>query len=229
MKILIAEDDSNLLFGLDALLKREGYQCVLAKDGVEAQTHLTEFEPDLCLFDIAMPRLDGLQLCQSVRTRYPTLPIILLTAKDKDSDHIKGLDTGADDYITKPFRPELLLARVRALMRRAGQQPDASTKVITLGPLRLDTKTLKLFYQDIEIDLTVKECQIMSLFLQNPNAVLSRDQIFNQCWHKNFVPNSRTLDQTILVLRHKLEHDLRLPRIIKSIYGVGYQLDLQEK
>lgn len=227
MKILIAEDDAHLLAGLKALLEREGYDCIATHDGAEALTELNDEPPDLCLFDIAMPRLNGLKLCQMTRKRHPNVPIMLLTAKDKNSDQIQGLDTGADDYVTKPFRPDMLLARIRALLRRTTPQSETINRPVQCGPFTLYPGTLKLHVGHKSLELTQKECQLMALFLANPGIAFSRDRLFNHCWHKEFLPNSRTLDQTILVLRNKLEKQLHISRVIKTVYGLGYRCDIE--
>ncbi|TNE75740.1 MAG: response regulator transcription factor [Gammaproteobacteria bacterium] len=222
MLILVADDDKHLRDGLCNLLSDQGYECCRATDGVEALSLCQSREPDLCILDVMMPRMDGMQLCALLRKRMPTVSILLLTALDKDADQVKGLDLGADDYIAKPFNPQTLLARVRALLRRNVSQAPAEPEILHCKELSVDTGKLIASYDSNEIALTHREACFLVLMLRHPNQVISRDQIFDHCWHKDYLPSSRSLDQFVLTLRHKLEKILGTPRLIKSVYGRGY-------
>jgi DNA-binding response OmpR family regulator len=225
LRILIADDDQHLRDGLSALLTSENYECVTAYDGIDALAQFQTFKPDLCILDIMMPRMGGLELCKRLRQRTPDLAILFLSALDQDMDQARGLDIGADDYVVKPFNPTTLLARVRALSRRSAAQKRIPKPTICLHNLCLDTDRLSIDYSGHHTSLTEREGRFMQLILENPDRALSRDEIFDYCWHRDFLPNSRSLDQFVLTLRQKLEFELHLPRFIKTVYGRGYKCD----
>lgn len=225
MKILIADDDKHLREGLEALLSEEGYHCKTASDGVEALLEQESFQPDLCILDIKMPRMNGLNVCKTLRKRSPSLQILILTALDSEPDQIKGLDLGADDYIGKPFSPNTLLARVRAISRRCHNQKSRVDAKMHFSGFALNVKTLRLQYQDKTLSLTKRECEFLKILFAHPGEAISRNQIFDTCWHREFVPNSRSLDQFVLTLRQKMSNHLAAPDIIKSVYGIGYKCE----
>lgn len=222
MKILVVEDDKHLREGLVTLLTAEGYDCIDAADGVAALSIHESFSPDLCVFDIMMPRMDGIALCKIVRKRTPKVSILFLTALDQDVDQIKGLNVGADDYIAKPFNPDTLLARVRALLRRSTMQNQITSKQMKYRAFVLNQSELSAYYHNKSVELSQRESDFLTFLLEHPNIALDRNQIFDQCWHRDFIPNSRSLDQFVLVLRQKLEQQLGTPRFIKTVYGQGY-------
>lgn len=227
MRVLIADDDQHLREGLAALLKGQGYDCLTAVDGIEALALCQSNQLDLCILDVMMPRMDGMTLCQMLRKRVPSMPILLLTALDQDVDQVKGLDQGADDYIGKPFNPKTLLARIRALSRRYANQQLEEPEQVQCHKLSIDTGKMIARYEDKEVALTNREQTFLLFLLQNTEQTFSRDQIFDHCWHKDFLPSSRSLDQFVLTVRQKMEKSLGTPRFIKTVYGIGYSCDKQ--
>ncbi|MEM0912563.1 MAG: response regulator transcription factor [Pseudomonadota bacterium] len=225
MKILIADDDRHLREGLEALLSGEGYECRTASDGVEALLEQKRFQPDLCILDIKMPRMNGLSVCKTLRKRSPFVQILMLTALDSEPDQIRGLDLGADDYIGKPFNPDTFLARVRVISRRYERNKSPEDTVISFDEFSLNTKTLCLGYQSETLAVTKRECEFLKFIFARPGEAISRDQIFDVCWHQEFVPNSRSLDQFVSTLRQKMSNQLGSPDIIKSVYGIGYKCE----
>ena len=225
MRILVVDDDRHLREGLALLLEEEGHTCEVAEDGVDAWTRYQHDIPDLCILDVMMPRMSGLQLCHLLRQRAPQLPILLLTALDQDTDQVKGLDLGADDYITKPFNPQTLLARVRALQRRTVNSQDQEPQPLQCHQLTIDKGRMTASYQDKSMALTVREQSFLALMIRHKDLALSRDQIFDYCWGRDFIPNSRSLDQFVSTMRQKLEKQLGTPRFITTVHGMGYRCD----
>lgn len=228
MRVLIVEDDPNLRRGLTDLLTLEGFACDAAADGAQALArHLAE-PPDFCIVDVAMPVMDGLTLCRELRRRGATTPILLLTARGEEIDRVIGLEAGADDYVVKPFGPRELVARMRAVLRRCAPVPPPAAAGpadrFRLGEVEVDARTLKARRADgDETDLTVREVKILALLWRRAGEAVSRDDIFDDCWGRDFMPNSRALDQSISVLRRKIETDPADPRVIRTVHGVGYR------
>jgi two-component system response regulator MprA len=216
-KILVIEDDEGILKLLKKALDFEGFQVDLAADG-EKGLHLAEQHvPDLVVLDWMLPGMDGLEVCKRLRET-SAIPILMLTAKDTVEDRVLGLDAGADDYLIKPFELEELLARIRALLRRAqlGRGP-----VLSFGDVTMDTVTHTVTRGDRAVELTNTEYELLELFLRHPNQVLSREMIFDRVWGYDFDGLSNVLDVYIRYLRQKLESDDQ-PRIIHTVRGVGY-------
>jgi two-component system, OmpR family, response regulator MprA len=218
MRILVVDDDPGIAESLNRALKREGYAVRLASDGEAALAEVASEPPDAMILDVSMPKLDGLSVCRRLRADGNRVPILVLTARHSLGDRVAGLDAGADDYLVKPFDLEELLARLRALMRRAAPETE---KRLSLGDLTLDAGAREVTRGGKAIELTRTEYQLLELFLRNANQVLTRDVIFERVWGYDFGVNSNSLDVYIGYLRRKTEVD-GLPRLIHTVRGVGY-------
>jgi two-component system response regulator MprA len=221
MKILIVDDERAVRESLRRALELEGYDIELAEDGAEALERLeAEPEPDAMVLDVLMPRMDGLEVSRTVRRSGSRLPILMLTARTQVEDRVEGLDAGADDYLTKPFALEELLARVRALLRRTG---DGSGETLRFADLVLDPGTREVTRGGVRIELTRTEFSLLELFMLNPRQVLTRSLIFERVWGYDFGFASNSLDVYIGYLRRKTEGGGK-PRLIHTVRGVGYAL-----
>lgn len=219
-RILIIEDDQAILKLLQRGLGYEGYVVDVATDGRSGLHLAREHQIDLVILDLMLPGMDGLEVCHRLRTGNSNLPILILTAKDSVQDRIQGLDTGADDYMVKPFNLEELLARVRALLRRTQQDRLA---VLKFADLTLDTGSRQAARGNRLIQLTAKEHELLELFLRHPKQVLRREVIFDRVWGYDFGGESNVLEVYIRYLRQKLEENGE-PRLIHTVRGVGYVL-----
>jgi DNA-binding response OmpR family regulator len=225
-KVLIVEDEETLVRNLADKLKGEGFNVVTAGDGEEGLDKLRAEHPDLIVLDIMLPKLDGLSLCRMVR-RDPTtahIPIIMLTARGTEVDRIVGLESGADDYVTKPFGLGEFLARVRAVMRRAPGRPALQDE-LSSNDLRLSLTGRRLFKDTREIKLSNKEFDLLAELMRNRNVVLSRDLILTKVWGYDYFVDKRTVDVHIRWLREKIEDDASNPRRIVTVRGVGYRFE----
>jgi two-component system response regulator MprA len=222
MKILVVDDERAVRESLRRALELEGYEIELAGDGAEALYRLeaTE-EPDAMILDVLMPGVDGLEVCRRLRGSGSKLPVLMLTARTEVEDRVAGLDAGADDYVTKPFALEELLARVRALLRRTTDGDDG--EVLRFGDLELDPGTREVRRGERTIELTRTEFSLLELFLRNPRQVLTRSVIFERVWGYDFGFGSNSLDVYIGYLRRKTEAGGE-PRLIHTVRGVGYAL-----
>jgi two-component system response regulator MprA len=221
VKILVVDDERAVRESLRRALELEGYEIELAEDGAQALERLeAEPEPDAMVLDILMPQVDGLEVSRTLRRKGSKLPILMLTARTQIEDRVEGLDAGADDYLTKPFALEELLARVRALLRRTG---DGSGRPLSFADLELDPGTREVRRGDERIELTRTEFSLLELFLLNPRQVLTRSLIFERVWGYDFGFASNSLDVYIGYLRRKTEAGGK-PRLIHTVRGVGYAL-----
>ncbi len=220
MRILVVEDEHRLAAVLKQGLTEQGYAVDLAHDGEEG-LGLAELEPyDLLILDVMLPGLDGLAVCRQLRARGRHMPVLLLTARDAVDDRVTGLDSGADDYLTKPFAFRELLARARALLRRDGRSRES---VLRAGNLTLDPATREVRRAGRAIELTSKEYAVLEYLLHHPNRVLTRTQIAEHVWDYDFVAMSNVIDVYIRSLRRKLDDDDE-PRLLHTVRGAGYQL-----
>ena len=221
MKILVVDDERAVRESLRRALELEGYEIELAADGNEAlyRLEVTE-EPDAVILDVLMPGVDGLEVCRRLRGAGSKLPVLMLTARTEVEDRVAGLDAGADDYVTKPFALEELLARVRALLRRTG---ETDGEVVRFADLELDPATREVTRGGRPIELTRTEFSLLELFMRNPRQVLTRTIIFERVWGYDFGYASNSLDVYIGYLRRKTEADGE-PRLIQTVRGVGYAL-----
>ncbi len=232
MKILIAEDDANLRAGIVDLLALEGLTCLVAEDGEAAWKAFVEESPALCLFDVMMPRLNGLDLCRRIRARDAHVPILLLSARGAEIDRVVGLEIGADDYIAKPFSARELVARIKAGLRRAkaAQAPEKPAAAeegerLRMGDLVIDPGALRAWRGAQSIDLAPRELAILQALHARKGKAVSRDELFDLAWGRDYMPNSRALDQYVSSLRRKIEVDPARPRIVSTVHGVGYRYD----
>jgi two-component system response regulator MprA len=219
-KILVVEDEEQIASFLRRGLTYEGYEVDVAPDGAVALTKARETRMDLVVLDLMLPGMDGLEVCRRLRTTNSSLPILVLTARDSVSDRVQGLDAGADDYMVKPFALAELLARVRALLRRAG---PGEPETLQFGDLKLDTGTRQVYRSDKLIELTSKEFDLLELFLRHPRKVLTRETIYDRVWGYDFGGESNIIEVYIRYLRQKLETEGK-SRLLFTVRGVGYVL-----
>jgi two-component system response regulator MprA len=221
MKVLVVDDERAVRDSLRRALELQGYEVDLANDGSEALARLeTNGQPDAVVLDILMPGIDGLEVCRRIRQQGNEVPVLMLTARDAVGDRVAGLDAGADDYLVKPFALEELLARIRALLRRASPSGDG---VLRFADIELDPGTREVRRGGEKIDLTRTEFNLLELFLVNPRQVLTRSIIFERVWGYDFGFASNSLDVYIGYLRRKTETGGK-PRLIHTVRGVGYAL-----
>lgn len=222
-RVLVVEDEESLLFTLAHSLKREGYTVVTASRGDDGLRLAREQKPDLILLDVMLPGIDGIQVCRMLR-RDSDVPIIMLTALGGESDRVAGLDTGADDYIPKPFGMRELMARVRALLRRSGARApqDTGPTLVISGDLQVDRERREVVRGGRVLRMKPKEFELLLFFLQHPGRVFSREQILDEVWGYDFYGGPRTVDVHIRWLRQKVEEDPANPVRIRTIRGSGY-------
>ena len=227
-KILLVEDEERLVANLADKLRAEGYEVITALDGESGWALARGDSYDLVVLDIMLPGLDGLSLCRMIRndSKASEVPIIMLTARGTEVDKIVGLESGADDYIVKPFGLGEFLARVRVQMRRPPTDRSLAQKELSSADLRLDITGRRLFRADTEVKLSNKEFDLLTVFMRNPNAVLSRDLILTKVWGHDYFPmDKRTVDVHIRWLREKIEADPSKPTRITTVRGVGYRFE----
>ena len=223
-KILIADDDQIVHESLGIYLKAEGFETVDVFDGAAA---LESLSPDivLCVLDIMMPKLSGIEVCREIR-KSSQLPILMLTAKGEEIDRIVGLELGADDYIVKPFSPREVVARIKAVLRRTAEQPKSDTAVITYNGLTIDLKSYTVTLRGEPVVCTPKEIEILHMLASNPGQVFTREQLLSKVWGYDFAGETRTVDTHIKRIRAKLD-STGLGWDIKTIYGVGYKFETE--
>ena len=220
MKILVVDDEALLVKGIRFNLQSEGYEVITGSDGLEAVSLAKDPEVGLIVLDVMMPNMDGLTACAKIR-EFSNVPIILLTAKAEDMDKLMGFDSGADDYLTKPFNILELKARIRALLRRAGSQKQEAN-LLTIGNISLDLDARNAYRNGIMVDLTAKEFDVIEFLMKNANRVYSREALLDSIWAYEYRSDIRTLDVHIRRLREKLEENPADPQYIMTKWGVGY-------
>jgi two-component system response regulator RegX3 len=231
--VLVAEDEESFIEALVVGLQHEGFAVSVARDGEEALERFDEVAPDVVLLDLMLPRLSGIDVCRSLRTR-SSVPIIMVTAKGGEIDTVVGLEVGADDYVTKPYRLRELVARIRAVLRRGqsngtsesppGQAPDEG--VVELGSLRVDLHRRRVYVGAEEVHLRRKEFELLKLLAENAGRVLTRDLLIDRVWGSDYIGDTKTLDVHIKRLRAHIEPDPAHPSLLTTIRGVGYRLDI---
>lgn len=224
MKVLLLEDEKSIRDFVRINLKREGYEVIEAGTGEEA-LDLADQQSDIviAILDVMLPGIDGFEVCGHLRKKYPRLGIIMLTAKSQELDKVMGLEFGADDYVSKPFSPAELLARVKALHRRLTPIPEAEDKnEINIAPFTLLLDERKLIRAEQEIDLTPKEFAIIKLLAENANKAISRDEILTAVWGQFFVGDLKIVDVNIRRIRQKIEDDPAHPAFLETVWGYGY-------
>jgi len=226
--ILVIEDDISILRGLKDNLEYEGYGVFSETNGEKGLLIALKKKPDLILLDIMLPGMNGYEICRRVKKEKPDLPIIIITARGSEIDKVSGLDTGADDYVTKPFSIPELMARIRAVLRRTTQEKNIPEQY-SFGKINLDFKKLKAFRDDQEIKLSSKEFAIMEYFIRHEGEAVHRNDLLNEVWGYEALPTTRTVDNFILDLRKKLEEDPSKPKYIESVRDIGYRFNSMNK
>ena len=226
MKVLVAEDDDRTRAGLVELLEAEGYSPVPARDGKEALELFRHERPHVVLLDIMMPGASGYDVCREIRRADRKVPVLFLSAKSEELDKVLGLELGADDFVVKPFGAREVVARIRAVTRRAlaqseGERPPS----FRLGDLDVDPAELRARRGERVIELSLREVRLLELFHRNPGVVLDRNRIFDEVWGYDFMPVSRTLDQLVSKLRKRIERNPKDPAIIQTVHGAGYRYE----
>jgi len=223
-KILIIEDDKTIVEGLEAAFTFHGFTLLSAGNGEDGFFLLGSEKPDVVILDVMLPGFDGFEICKKIRERDRRIPIIMLTAKGGESDKLRGFETGADDYVTKPFSARELIARVNAVLKRSGVPVKEEQKqVFTVGNVSVNFDNFTVARDGKELSLSPKEYEILRLLMDNPDTVISRDRIIDDIWGEDYYPNPKTIDNFILKLRNKIEEDPRDPRHILAVHGVGYK------
>ncbi|HXQ76192.1 MAG TPA: response regulator transcription factor [Acidimicrobiales bacterium] len=233
VNVLLAEDEESFVDALAIGLSREGFDVSIARDGNEALEMFDRIDPDLVLLDIMLPKLSGIDVCRSIRSR-SSVPIIMVTAKGTEIDTVVGLEMGADDYVTKPYRLRELVARMHAVLRRAPRPgPDAAMAAHAadagaraVGDVRVDSDRHRVFVRGQEVHLRRKEFELLALLIENPGRVLTRDTLIDRVWGTDYVGDTKTLDVHIKRLRTHVERDPSAPSIITTVRGVGYRFEV---
>ncbi|OJV62317.1 MAG: DNA-binding response regulator [Clostridiales bacterium 38-18] len=224
-KILVVEDEKPISDIIKFNLVKEGYEIETAYDGEEALKKVYQFQPDLILLDVMLPKLDGFQVCRRVRESF-NMPIIMLTAKEEEVDKVLGFELGADDYITKPFGMRELIARVKANIRRLAlvdvEVSSGSNNVISAGKLRIDLDRYEVLKEDSVIELTLREFELLKFLATQANQIFTREQLLKDVWGYEYFGDIRTVDVTVRRLREKVEDDSSEPTYIMTKRGVGY-------
>jgi len=224
--VLVVEDEESFIEALVIGLKREGFLVRVARDGVEAVDAFESMRPDLVLLDVMLPRLSGIDVCRELRSR-SRVPIIMVTAKGGEIDTVVGLEVGADDYVTKPYRLRELVARMRAVLRRSPPLDDSAGAgdILEVGDVRLDPERHEVYVRNLPVSLPLKEFELLELLLANAGRVLTRETLIDRVWGPHYVGDTKTLDVHVKRLRSKIEDDPSNPRRITTIRGLGYKFE----
>jgi len=220
--LLIVEDEDSILMALEDDLSLEGYEVTGERNGARALEKARGGEFDLIILDLMLPGMDGLEVCKALRAEGNSTPILMLTAKSQEIDKVLGLELGADDYVTKPFSPRELLARVKALLRR-GRSDQTLPRSLSFGGVDVDFKAYSISKNGVPVDLTVKEFELLRVLVTHPNEVLDRARILKGVWGDEWDVFPRTIDTHVARLRKKLEDDPADPRYIVNVWGIGYK------
>jgi len=222
--IHIIEDEMEIATLIQDYLEDEGFRVKISLDGQLGLDNYKSEQPDLVILDLMLPKLDGFEVCRLIR-KESDLPILILSSKNTDMDKVLALGIGADDYVTKPFSPIELVARVKAHLRRSIKQSTASgnNKILTFNNLKIDSSAYTVHVNDVSVNLTNKEFELLKLLAQNPNQVLTKDQIINAVWGNNYYGDDNTIPVHIRKIREKIEEDPSNPKFILTVWGVGYR------
>ncbi|TDE21464.1 response regulator transcription factor [Nonomuraea mesophila] len=227
-RVLVVEDEESFSDALSYMLRKEGFEVSVAATGPEALDTFDRNGADLVLLDLMLPGLPGTEVCRSLRQR-SKVPVIMLTAKDSEIDKVVGLELGADDYVTKPFSSRELVARIRAVLRRQGDAvEELETAVLAVGPVRMDVDRHVVAVRGEQVQLPLKEFELLEVLLRNAGRVLTRGQLIDRVWGADYVGDTKTLDVHVKRLRAKIESDPSDPRCILTVRGLGYKFDAVE-
>lgn len=221
-KVLVVEDDEAIMLGLEENLKFAGYQVLSAKDGIAGLKSALDANPDLILLDLMLPGMSGYEVCRALRDKGKNMPVMMLTARQDEFDKVHGFEVGADDYVTKPFSINELLARIKAVLSRGRRRTEGPVKY-EFGDCVLDTETRILMRKGKEISLTRTEFDLLAYFCANEDKALSRDAIMNDVWGTNYFGTQRSMDTFVASLRSKIEKKANKPDHILTVHGVGYK------
>ncbi len=223
-RVLVVEDEESYLEALSYMLRKEGFEVAVATNGHDALTEFDRNGADIVLLDLMLPGIPGTEVCRQIR-QSSSVPVIMVSAKDDEVDKVVGLELGADDYVTKPYSPRELVARIRAVLRR-GAEPEAASAVLEAGPVRMDVERHVVTVDGDEQRLPLKEFELLEMFLRNPGRVLTRGQLIDRVWGSDYVGDTKTLDVHVKRLRAKIEPEPAEPRLLVTVRGLGYKLDL---
>lgn len=227
-KILVVDDETSIVTLLKFNLEQNGFEVVTANDGLEAIEQVKKESPDVMVLDLMLPKMDGMDVVKTLRLDKIHVPVLMLTAKDDEFDKILGLEMGADDYMTKPFSPREVVARVRAILRRIDFEANQETtedNTVIIGELTIDYDNYAIYKNDKKIDLTKKEYELLVYLSKNNGRVLSRDQLLNGIWQFDFDGDTRIVDVHIGKLREKIEGNPKSPKYIHTVRGFGYKME----
>lgn len=230
-KILVVDDEQSIVTLLQYNLEQAGFSVVTASDGEEGLRLASLETPDLLVLDLMLPKLDGIEVCKRLRQQKVMVPILMLTAKDDEFDKVLGLELGADDYMTKPFSPREVVARVKAILRRmeiqapVKEDKETDEELIKLSGLEIFPERYEAYFESSLLELTPKEFELLLYLARYKGKVLTRDQLLSAVWNYDFAGDTRIVDVHISHLREKIEHDTRKPLYIKTIRGLGYKLE----
>lgn len=228
-KILVVDDEQSIVTLLQYNLQQAGYEVVTAADGEEGFNKVFTERPDLILLDLMLPKMDGVEVCKAIRNEKNQVPILMLTAKDDEFDKVLGLELGADDYMTKPFSPREVVARIKAILRRSQlteQSSDVKTaNEIHIGKLKILPEHFEAYRNDELLELTPKEFELLIYLIERQGRVITREHMLNSVWNYEFAGDSRIVDVHISHLREKIEDNPKQPQYIKTVRGLGYKLE----
>ena len=222
-KILLVEDEVSIRGFLKINLARNDFEIIEASNGEDGIQKAMIEKPDVAILDVMLPGIDGFQVCSKLRSEFPSMGIIMLTAKGQDMDKIMGIEYGADDYIVKPFNPLEVVLRIKAILRRLESNTENSLNELVNGPFVINLYSQKITKNGIEIELTPKEYLIMKTFIENPNKAFSRDELLNSVWGYNYFGDPKIIDVNIRRLRSKIEENASTPEYIETVWGIGYR------
>ncbi len=222
-RVLVVEDEESYSDPLAYLLRKEGYEVAIAATGDQALVEFDRMGADIVLLDLMLPGLPGTEVCRRIRA-ISNVPVIMVSAKDDEVDKVVGLELGADDYVTKPYSPRELVARIRAVLRR-GVEPDPVPSTLEVGPIRMDVERHVVTIDREVVKLPLKEFELLEMFLRNPGRVLTRVQLIDRVWGSDYVGDTKTLDVHVKRLRAKLEPSPSEPQLLITVRGLGYKLD----
>ncbi|GAA3738544.1 response regulator transcription factor [Plantactinospora mayteni] len=224
-RVLVVEDEESFSDALSYLLRKEGFEVSAAATGTAALTEFDRTGADIVLLDLMLPEMSGTEVCRQLRQR-SQVPIIMVTARDSEIDKVVGLEIGADDYVTKPYSPRELVARVRAVLRRRGNETvEPGTPTLTAGPVRMDIERHVVTVDGAPVQLPLKEFELLELLLRNAGRVLTRGQLIDRVWGADYVGDTKTLDVHVKRLRSKVEPEPSAPRFIVTVRGLGYKFE----